>query len=182
MAFAGAAGGSTLLTLLGLAGTGITALAQFNQGRQEAELFEFNAAVQRQQAESIRRSGELEAERQRRQARSFSAAQTASFAAAGIRPNVGSPLDVIINDAAELELDAKIIEYNTRLDVLNALVGADTSLLRAQQARSSAFITAGATLLSGIPSLSKLGRTGTLTKPKGNLPKGSFTVPGSFTA
>ena len=150
-----AVGTGTLLTALGIGGTLLTAAAQFSASRSEAAFSEFNAGVQRQKADNIRKKAELDVSRHRKQARAFTSSQIAAYAAAGIVPDVGSALAVQTSDAADLELDARIIQYNADLEVLNALSGADLSLLRAQEARSSGFIQAGATLLTGIPRILK---------------------------
>ncbi len=150
------------LTLLG---TGLQVFGQLKQAKEESEIFEYNAAVQRQQADLFAAQGELEAKRQRRQAAQFTAAQKAAYVGAGVNPYSTSPAEVMVTDAAEMVLDARIIEYNAKLSELNAMAGADMSLVRAQQARSSGFLTAGTTLLSGITRASMFAKAPTKPKP-----------------
>ena len=117
--------------------------------------FQFNAQVAQQRAQLVRERGKIDIERQRRRARAFSASQRAAFAAAGVRLT-GSPLEVLIADAAELEFDALITKFNTENDVLAEMTNADISLFRAQQARDTGAIRARTALLSAIPRLTGL--------------------------
>jgi len=144
-----------LLTIGGLIGTGLQAVAQLRQGRIEQGTFEFNAAVQTQKAQLIKEKAKLDIERQRKRARRFIASQEAAFAAAGVRLT-GSPLEVIADSEAELLLDIAITDFNARVDVLNVLTEARFQLFKAQQARNTGFIRAGATLLKTLPSFNKL--------------------------
>ncbi len=146
---------SNLISLLTIGGGLLSATAQIAQGRREASLFEFNASVQRQQATLIQAKAKLDIERQRKQARSFIATQRATIGASGVRFS-GSPLAVVEDTAAEFILDARIIDFNARVEVFNKLSGAQQSLAQAQIARDSSFIKAGATLLSILPAFGKL--------------------------
>ena len=117
--------------------------------------FQFNAQVAQQRAVLVRERGKIDIERQRRRARAFSASQRAAFAAAGVRLT-GSPLEVLLADAAELEFDALITKFNTENDVLAEMTNADISLFRAQQAGATGAIRARTALLSAIPRLTGL--------------------------
>jgi len=116
-------------------GTGLQITQQIRQGKQQQQIFEFNAQVSQQKATLAKQSGKLRADRLRRQARTFSAKQTAAFAKAGVRLT-GSPLQVLADTAAELELDARIEEFNTEVDVLNAQTNAQLDIIRGREART----------------------------------------------
>ncbi|MHA2403468.1 MAG: virion core protein, T7 gp14 family [Candidatus Kariarchaeaceae archaeon] len=155
-----------LLTIFGgLLKTG----AQVQTGRREAELFEFNAAVQRQQATLIQEKAKLDIEKQRRQARQFAAEQKATIGASGVRFS-GSPLAVVEDTAAQFILDERIIDFNARVDVFSKLAGAEQSLRQAQIARNSSFIKAGASLLDVLPAFGKLKFTGSSGGSSGSRP------------
>ena len=115
-------------------------------GRQQAQAYQYNAAIQRQREELAKKKGELELERQRKRARSFRKSQEAAYLAAGVKLT-GSPLEVILDSATELELDAQIGQFNAKLEALGYATEADLSLYRAQQAKYSGYIKAGETLL-----------------------------------
>ena len=132
-------------------GTVLQVTQQIKQGQQQQQIFEFNAAVNRQKAFLAGELGKLQKARLRRQRKSFGAKQQAAFAKAGVRLT-GSPLQVLADTAAELEFDIMIEDFNTRIAILNANTAADLDIIRGQQARSASFASAGATLLTILPS------------------------------
>jgi hypothetical protein len=157
-------------TALSAIGTGLSIYGQLQQGRQQQQFHNYNAAVNRQKAELTKQAGELSVARLRREKRRFGAKQQAAFAKAGVRLT-GSPLQVLADSAAELELDIMIEDYNTRIAILSAQSSADLDVIRGQQARTASFIGAGSTLLTQLPSFISSGN-------KGNIP----TLGGSSTS
>jgi len=135
--------------LLGV-GTGLVVQQQIRAGQQQQQIFEFNAAINRQKAELTKQAGKLKTERLRRQKRAFGRKQQAAFAVAGVRLT-GSPLQVLADTAAELEFDIMVEDFNTRIAVLNAETSGELDIVRGQQAQSAGLINAGTTLLSQIP-------------------------------
>jgi hypothetical protein len=146
------------LPLLTLLGGVMKSTAQIQQGRREAQIHEYNAAVYRQQAFLIGEKAKLDVERQRTQARKFKSAQVATVGASGVRLT-GSPLEVIEDTAAEFILDQNITDFNARVDQWAALTNANLSLKKAQIARSSSFIKAGSSLLDMLPTLALFGKS-----------------------
>ena len=136
--------------VLGLIGTGLQVFGQLRQGQQQSQAYNFNAQVAQQRAQLAKESGRLQIERQRRDASKFSATQRAKYAKAGVRL-AGSPMEVLVADAAELEHDAMILDFNTRIAMLNAESDSSLNLFKAQQAETSSFLNAGTTLLTAIP-------------------------------
>ena len=137
-------------TALTVVGTGLQIFGQLSQAKQQAQAFNYNAAVNRQQAELARRAGDVRIEQLRRDQRKMKARQVAAYAGAGVTM-AGSPLQVISDTAAEMELEILIEDYNTRLDILNAESGADLNRIRAAQSTTAGYIGAGTTLLTQIP-------------------------------
>jgi len=131
-------------------GTAVQVFGQIQAGRTESSIYNYNAQVSQERARLALERGKVETEAQRRRARRFTAQQEASYAAAGVRL-VGSPLEVITADAAEMEMDALISDYNARIDAWSASQDAAMSLVKSQVARNAGFIKAGTTLLTSIP-------------------------------
>lgn len=144
---------------LSLLSMGMQMYGQVQQGRQQKQIFEYNAAVNEQKAQLARQAGDLRVDRMRRYNKSFTAKQTAAYTAAGVTLQ-GSPLQVLSDTAAELELDAQIEEFNTNVAVLNARNGAELDRMRGSQAASASYIGAGSTLLSRIPNFISSGNMG----------------------
>ena len=130
-------------------GTLTQASSQVQAGKTQAALFEYNAQVAEQQASLARKRGEIEADQQRRKAKRLSAQQRALYGASGVKLT-GSPAQVLIDTAMEQEFDARMIEYNASIESMNAMSDASISLMKAQQARSSSYMNAGSTLLTGV--------------------------------
>jgi len=146
---------SNLLSIGTILSGGLQAAANIAEGKRTSDAFEFNAAVLQQKAILIGEKAKLDLERQRKAARTFTAKQTAAFAASGVRLT-GSPLQVLQDSAAQLELDILITDFNSKIDIFSALSEAKFQLQRAQIAERSSFIKAGASLLNILPSFGKL--------------------------
>lgn len=132
-------------------GTGLQIFGQIQQSRQQAQLLEFNSAVNRQKAELTKISGDLEINQLRRRKRQLKSAQVAAFAAAGVRIT-GSPLQTISDSLAQSELDILTTDFDTRVSILNATSDAELDLIRARITKRAGLISAGTTLLSVLPS------------------------------
>ncbi len=105
------------------------------------------------QAKQMRRAGEVEADDRRREAKRLLAAQQVAFAAGGVSVNTGTPLDVLGDTFAELELGALRAQF---------LRESDSDLLkkRGAEAKLQGFANAGGTILGGFTSFQS-GRTST---------------------
>jgi hypothetical protein len=144
------AGGFNFGSLQDILGPAIGVFGQIQAGREAASVYEYNAKVAEQNAAIALERGKAAAEAARRRARRFTGEQRGKYAASGVT-FAGSPLEVMIDDAAEMELDALDQEYNAKIEALNAKSQAGLSLMRAQSARKSSYVSAGATLLSALP-------------------------------
>ena len=87
------------------------------QGNYDSSVQEFNAAVSRANALAIRTVADLDIGRQRVAATRFKSGQIASYAKAGVKQE-GSPLLVMIDSAAEANLDIAITDYNAKIGML----------------------------------------------------------------
>lgn len=81
------------------------------QGRESQITADYNAAVSRANASAIRTSADMDIARQRVAKESFRGTQTARYASSGVTL-AGSPLDVLIDTAANFELDMMITNFN----------------------------------------------------------------------
>ena len=108
------------------------------QGRESQITAEYNAAVSRANAEAIRTSADLDIVRQRAAQKTFRGAQAAKYAGAGVKLE-GSPLDVLIDTAAQFELDILITDFNAKTAVSQQEFAAQQSL----RAGRSAVLLAG---------------------------------------
>ncbi len=102
------------------------------------------------EAAQLRRLGRVEAEDQRRETRRLLASQQAAFAASGVDPSVGTPLDVLGATVAEAELAALRIEFGRESEA--------TSISRRGSRAQTQGITSGlGTILGGATMFGRLG-------------------------
>jgi hypothetical protein len=110
-------GMTTALLATGIIGMGMSAYGQYREGQDAAEASQYNANMARQssemEAKMVEQSGELDASRQRKQVSRLIGTQKAYYAGSGVELS-GSPLDLMIETAAEGELDAQIMEWNAK--------------------------------------------------------------------
>ncbi|MHC4951706.1 MAG: hypothetical protein ACYTEU_12090 [Planctomycetota bacterium] len=137
--------------IAGVVGTVTSAIGQFQQAQQQASIADYNAAVLRQQANLIREQGKLEKRSLIKRNRAFTSRQIALFAKAGIVSHSGSALEVMSEDAGELELDVLVNDWNTENRARSVEAGVPFQELMADNIRSEGFATAGSTLLTELP-------------------------------
>lgn len=149
-----------------IAGAGIMSMAgQYSAGAMESASAKYNAAIADAQARISKTVGEIEAYRVRKEAKRFLGTQHALQAKSGIELS-GSPLQVMIESAAEYELDAQITEYNAELDRIRYSSEATVYNQAAKWARISSYYGMGNTLLTTGSSLYTSGAL-TPSKPVG---------------
>ena len=128
-------------------GIGISAYGSYREGQDAAEAATYNARIAREEAALTEQAGALEASRQRSQISRLIGSQKAITAGSGVELT-GSALDVMINTAAEGELDAQIIEYNTKVQASRFRSQSTRDIERAGAARTSGALKAGSTILT----------------------------------
>lgn len=160
-------GFSTAAVLTGatILGTGLQAYGQYRAAQDEAAAEEYNAKVARQEAEIAKQKGKLEADRQRKLSKRFLATTEVAVAKSGIALE-GSALEVWKDNAEELELDALIIEYNSKVDQMRALNESSIRENRADRIRFMGTVSAASTVLK--QSASFLATQGSKTSGKGD--------------
>ncbi len=105
------------------------------------------------EADQLRRLGKIEAEDKRRETRRLLASQQVAFAASGVDPSVGTPLDVLGATVAEAELAALRIEFGRESE-------ATSIRSRGRRALTQGITGSLGTILGGVSTFGKLG-----TKP-----------------
>lgn len=128
---------SAFLPAVMIAGAGLSAVGQIQQGyaastaatananlaemqgRESKIASDYNAAVARANAEAIRASSEIDIQKQIKAKGALRGEQVAGYAKAGVKLE-GSPLAVIIDSAAQAELDMAITRYNTETSASQA--------------------------------------------------------------
>jgi hypothetical protein len=156
-----ASSGLTLNQGLFLAGTAIKAVSIIQQGRiadaqskVQKALAERNAQVLEADAKAREQKARFDQLRQVKAAGRVKGALIAKLGASGARLDVGAPLDVITEQAAELELDNLLIGFEGATDAARlrddarlTRVGGQFARDRGRAAKRASFTTAGVSLL-----------------------------------
>lgn len=118
------------------------------QGQAQGKAYEFNAAVERQQAgasldQSYVKARETEDQIARRQGQAKSA-----FGAAGVVSTTGSALHVLNDIASEGEMARQLQLYQGRVNATSRQQQADVDRAQASAAKAAGWISGASTLLS----------------------------------
>lgn len=141
---------------LSLAGMGLQALgtltsatAQRDQGAAKMRIAQYNSQVQEQRAQQIEEEAEARAAIQGRANVRALGSMKAAYAGAGVDVNEGTPLEVMSDAAAELELQKQMILYGGKVGAYNARVQGNIDLMMGSYAAAAGETGANATLLTG---------------------------------
>jgi hypothetical protein len=123
-------------------------------GKSQKQAYDYNASVYKQEAELIDRKTDLSVYRQRKAAKKLNSQQRASYAKAGVLLD-GSPTAVLVDSAAEAEMDIMVTKYNSEIEKNKALSSADYQTYLGTQAEetgernaNAAWATAGGNIAS----------------------------------
>jgi len=131
-----------------MAGTLMSVQGQLAQGSAQKKWGEYNAQVAERDAESARQSAEYEAGLKRREGEKILGTQRALFGKAGVTFE-GSPLMLMEQTAADVEMDALMIERGGVLTSQRYQSEATLSRMKGQAASRAGYYGAGTTLLTG---------------------------------
>lgn len=135
------ANGTAGISLMNVGGSFLDAFGALFQGEAAARAAEFNAAVERQNAQiSLQNAAEAE-KRFRRMSRKRMGAARAARGASGVTLE-GSALDALAESAMQEELDALTIRYQGELRARDHRIRAQMSQYEADVARTSSYIDA----------------------------------------
>lgn len=132
-----------------LIGTGVSAIGQMQQGKQQAAVAKTNAELSQQRALDAQRRGSVAEGQQRTQYQRFIGAQRAAMGASGVVSDVGSSGDVLAETAGMGERDAQQLRVNAEREAWGFANEANMYGYQAKTARQSGIYKAGATFLGG---------------------------------
>ena len=133
---------------LAIGGLGMGVMGTLQQGRQEQQWYNYNAALDIQRAGQEREAAGYEAGLHRKAGRELLEEQRAGYAAAGVTER-GTPGIVGEKTAEQIEIDALAIERAGAQRSQYAMSQAKMSKMRGKAAKRASMWQAGSTLLSG---------------------------------
>lgn len=148
-----------------LLGSGLKGIGQITSGYESNLAAQFNAAVLRANEQALTTSSEFDEARMRKAKKRFRSAQQAGYAKAGVKLE-GSPIEVLIDSAAEAEIDILINRYNVNMKKIQSGAEAQMQELSGKAAIRQGWLGATSTLLSTAGSLYTLNSLTTKTGKK----------------
>ena len=100
---------------MGIVGALISGLGSMMSGMMQAQAYKQQAALHKRQAQAERQKGAYESQRNERKLKRATGSQRAAFVASGLQLDSGTAQDVMIDTAAELDLDTQAIRYGSVL-------------------------------------------------------------------
>lgn len=141
-----------VLAILGVISAVVSAAGAVYSGQQQKKAADYNADVNKKNAETAQQQAMFDAEQQRAQNRKLLGAQRAAYSASGIDPDGGSPIDVQRDSAAQGELEALTAIYTGRSSANASNARATLNRMEGRAAVTGSYFSAGASLLSGASS------------------------------
>jgi len=131
------------------------AAGQAQAGREARKAEEYNAGVLRANAQAVKTANEFDIIQQKKVGRRFVSAQQAAYGASGVKSTEGSPLEVMIDTAAQFELDQFISKWNAQTQASQLENEAKQRIKMGKAAERSGQVAAASTLLSTAGSAGK---------------------------
>ncbi len=153
--------GTTTLLIAALSatavGTGVSAYNQYQAGKAQQKLNNYNAALNDQAALDAQRDARIKANAQRAQGERIKSRQRALYAKAGVVGATGTPLLVQVAQAGELEMAALEQEQAGNSEAARLRSQAVLDRMSGKIARRAGNLGAAATILQGVSSASQIG-------------------------
>lgn len=127
-----------------------TAYATYEQGKAQAEQYRAEAQQAEVQARAARQAASVRERQSRERTDAIRATARARAEASGVMSSEGSPLLVMMENARQAEYEANLIRYGGEVQARSFEDDSRLLTFRGRQARRSANIAAGATLLTGL--------------------------------
>lgn len=159
---------STLLTVMaatGVAGAGVSAYGAYRQGQAQSAALDYNAQVAAQNAQATKEKAAYDVEQSQRRAKIIMGKQIAAYGKAGVDVGSGSPLEVLMMQAADAERDAYNIKYTADITSGRYLSQAGQLETQADNTMTAGYLNTGSSLLQGIGNLGTKYYAGKIKQP-----------------
>ena len=135
--------------IFAIAAAAASAYASYEGGRQQKKAADFNAKTQEGNARLARQAAEAKAEQYREAGERRMASIRQQYAKAGVEPDAGTPLTVLMDSASELAKDELRIRSGGENQAWNFLSESELQRSSGKSAMQGGYIGAGASLLGG---------------------------------
>jgi len=131
----------------------VGAMSAMDAAEAQKQAADYNADVMDAQAQSERDAASFEENRQREEASKLRARQRVAYASSGVDLSEGTPLEVLGQQAGEMEMDAMAIRYNGELKAKQSESQAAIYRMQGAQAKKAGLANAGSSLMTGVGSM-----------------------------
>jgi hypothetical protein len=146
-------GYAAAMIVLTLASVAVSAYSAVAAGDAQKEAADYNAKVQKGNAEAAMAAAQIEQQKIDQVNRARIGSMRASMASTGVSANEGSFLDVAYNTKLQGEWDKITALYKGRVAATGASASAKLFEMEGSAAQTAGYINAGSTVLSGATSL-----------------------------
>ena len=143
--------------ILGLAGAGMGAFGQYQSGRAQNDMARYNAALLEQRALATEMAMRSETELMTERARGLKASQQVAFAKSGAAITSGTPLLVMVEQAADMERDILEQRRTRTIEAMQLRQGAAMKRYEGRMAKRAGTVGAFTTLLGGVANIGLAG-------------------------
>lgn len=148
-----------------VASAAISAVGAVRSAQAQSAAADYNSKVASLNAQAATQQGEAAAEAQQRDSQRRIGTALASFGAAGVETDTGSPADVLSQSARDAALDNLTIKYNAKMRAMGYQMQSNLDSTNASNSASAGVLSGTAALLSGGSSAYRMysggGATGT---------------------
>jgi hypothetical protein len=132
------------------AGTAVTAYGQIQAGESQKKWSDYNAAVQRNVATNVAYQGSKEAESRRMAGQELIARQHVLYAKSGFKTAEGTPADLMLGTAAQIEDEANAILQKGEFGWERGMGEAGMTEASGKTAEQAGYWSGGSTLITGL--------------------------------
>lgn len=144
-----AAQAATTAVVAATATAGVSAYGQYQTGRFQERMTQYNAQLAAQEAETIKAASEYEQRAARVEGRKLKARQFVQFAKGGVVPTTGTPLLVREETTGDIEKDVRLMGYAYGIQRARALSESQLQKMSGKGMSRAARWQAGSSLLTG---------------------------------
>ena len=139
----------TISTMLMAGKSAVNAYSSYQSGQSEKQAADYNAKMMEQSAQDTIQRGADSAAEHRQKVKKMISSQVVGYAASGVDPNTGTPLDVGVETAGMGELDALRIVNNAQREAWGLNTQASLVRYRGKMAGRAGTMNAVGSILGG---------------------------------
>lgn len=170
----------TLAIAAMVAGTGMKAYGQYQEGQAADEAAKYNQKVLEREAQAREQKALFDSRRQAEESARRTSSMRASMGASGTLTTEGSPLQILSVQAEQDEMDNMLIGYNSMTEAQALRSKGEMERWKGKQAKSASRIAAGTTLLTGFSDIALMGgfggKTDWMKKPASKMTESQKTT------